>query len=68
MIMGEGKFTIFNHNGHLFAEVHRSEGQLYLLKLSIVDQCMLTEEHFEDWLWHSRFRHISFHTLKEMSN
>ena len=68
MIMGEGKLTIFSHNGHLFSEVQRSEGRLYLLKLSIVDQCMLTEEHSEDWLWHSRFEHISFHTLKEMSN
>ena len=26
MIMGEGKLTIFNPNGQLFAEVHRSKG------------------------------------------
>ena len=68
MIMGEGKLTIFNPNYQLFADVHRSEGPLYLLKLNIIDQCMLSEEHSEDWLWHSRFGHLSFHTLKEMSN
>ena len=68
MTMGEGKLTIFNPNGHLFAEVYRSKGRLYLLKLSIVDQCLITSEATtEDWLWHSRFGHLSFHTLKEMS-
>ena len=45
MITGEGKLTIYNHNGHLFAKVQRFEGILYLLKLSILDLCMLTEEH-----------------------
>ena len=69
MIMGEGKLTIFNPNGQLLAEVLRSRGRLYLLKLSIVDQCLIaTGDTTEDWLWHSRFGHLSFHTLKEMSN
>ena len=69
MIMGEGKLTIFNSNGNLFAEVYRSKGRLYLLKLSIVDQCLIaSEDTTEDWLWHSRFGHLSFHTLKEMSS
>ena len=68
MIMGEGKLTIFNPNDQLFAKVHRSKGRLYLLKLSIVDQCLITtEDTAEDWLWHSRFGHLSFHSLKEMS-
>ena len=68
MIMGECKLTIFNPDGFLFAEVHRSSGRLYLLKLSIVDQCLITTEAApEDWIWHSRFGHLSFHTLKEMS-
>ena len=69
MIMGEGKLTIFNPNGDLFAEVHRSCGRLYLLKLKIVDQCLITTDDIsEDWLWDSRFGHMSFHTLKEMGS
>ena len=69
MIKGEGKLTIFNPNGQLFVEVHRSSGRHYLLKLSIVDQCLITtEDATKDWLWHSQFGHMSFHTLKEMSN
>ena len=68
MVMGEGKITIFNPFGQLFTEVHRSSGKLYLLKLSIVDQCLITTEATpKDWIWHSRFGHLNFHTLKEIS-
>ena len=66
--MGEGKLTIFNPYGQLFVEVHRSTGRLYLLKLNIIDQCLImSEDTTEEWLWHSRFGHLNFHTLQEMS-
>ena len=69
MTMAGGKITIFNRDGCLFIEVQSSEGRLYLLKLSIVNQCMIaTEDTTEDRLWYSRFGHLSFHTLKEMSS
>ena len=68
MTMDGGKLTIFYCNGHLVAKVQRSEGRLYLLKLNVVDQCLVTtEDNSENWLLHSRFGHISFHSLKEMS-
>ena len=68
MTMARGKLTIFDCKDRLFAKVQRSEGRLYLLKLSIVDQCMVTtEDNSENWLWHVRFEHINFHSLKEMS-
>ena len=68
MTMARGKLTIYNRNGCLLTEVQRSEGRLYLLKLSIVDHCLIpTEDSSEDWLWHSRFGHLIFHTLREMS-
>ena len=38
MTMAGGKLTIFDHNGRLVAEMQRSEGRLYLLKLNVVDQ------------------------------
>ena len=69
MTMAGGKLTIFYCDGCLFTEVQRSEGRLYLLKLNIVDQYLITtEDTSDDWLWHSHFEHISFHTLKEMSS
>ena len=65
----EGKLTIFYCDGCLFKEMQRSEGRIYLLKLSIVDQCLITtQDTSEDWLWHFCFGHISFHMLKEMSS
>ena len=68
MTMAKGKLTIFDRDGCLLTEVQRTEGRLYLLKLSIIDHCLITtKDSFEDWLWHSRLGHLSFHKLKEMS-
>ena len=68
MTMAGGKLTIFDRDGCLLTEVQITKGQLYLLKLSIIDHCLIpTEDSSEDWLWHSRFGHLSFHKLKEMS-
>ena len=68
MTMARGKLTIFDGNGRLISEVKRSEGRLYLLKLNVVDQCLITtENNSENWLWHSRFGHMNFDSLKEMS-
>ena len=68
MNMARGKLTIFDRDGCLLTEVQRTEGRLYLLKLSIIDHCLITtEDSAEDWLWHSRLGHLSFHKLKEIS-
>ena len=68
MTMAGGKLTIFDRDGCLLREVQRTEGRLYLLKFSTIDHCLITtEDSSEDWLWHSRLGHLSFHKLKEMS-
>ena len=68
MTMAHSKLTIFNYEDQLLAQVQRSEGRLYLLKLSVVDQCLITtKDNSEDRLWHSRYGHLNFHTLKELS-
>ena len=59
MIMGEGKLTIFNPNGKLFAKVYRSKGRLYLLKLNTVDQCMISTEDTDE----TRPRGRRFHAV-----
>ena len=69
MTMARGKLTIFYRDGCLFTKVRRFEGRRSLLKLNIVDQCLITTENTsKDWQWHSQFGHITFHTLAEMSN
>ena len=68
MTMARGKLTIFDCEDRLLAQVQRSKGRLYLVKLSVVDQCLITtEDSSEDQLWHLRYGHLNFHSLKEMS-
>ena len=68
MTMAGGKLTIFDRDGCLLTEVKRTEGRLFLLKLSIIDHCLITtEDSSEDWLWHSQLGHLSFLKLKEIS-
>ena len=51
MTMARGKLTIFDYNGRLIYEVKISEGRLYLLKLNVVDQCLITtKDNSENWL------------------
>ena len=68
MTMAQGKLTILDCEDRLFAQVQRFEGRLYLLKLNVVDQCLITtEDNSDNWLWHLRYGHLNFHSLKEMS-
>ena len=68
MTMAQGKLTIFDSEDRLLTQVQRSEGRLYLLKLDVVDQCLITtEDSPEGKLWHLRYGHQNFHVLKEMS-
>ena len=51
MTMAGGKLTVFDRHGRLVAKVQRSEGRLYLLKLKVVDQCLVaTKDSSENWL------------------
>lgn len=64
MVMYGGRLTIFDHDGAFLAEVHRIEGRLYLLKLHVMEQCLLTKGNKNSSrLWHSRFGHLNFHYL-----
>lgn len=68
-VMYGGCLTIFDRDGVLLAEVRRTEGRLYLLKLNVIEQCLFTKkDEISSQLWHSRFDHLNFHSLKEMSS
>ena len=43
MTMFGGRITIHDWDGALLAEVHHTEGRLYLLKLKVEDNCLLTK-------------------------
>ena len=65
MTMYGGRLTIHDRDGALLAEVHRTEGILYLLNLKVEDNCLLTEaDDNSSWLWHLRYGNLNYHFLK----
>ena len=68
MTMFGGRLTIHDRDGALLAEVHQTEGRLYLLKLKFEDSCLLTKaDDNSSRLWHLRYGHLNYHFLKKMA-
>ena len=68
MTMFGGRLTIHDWDGALLAEVHRTEGRLYLLKLKVEDNCLPTKaDDNSSRLWHLRYGHLNYHLLKKMA-
>ena len=68
MIMFGGCLTIHDWDGALLAEVHCIEGRLYLLKLKVEDNCLLTKaDDNSSRLWHLKYGHLNYHFLKKMA-
>ena len=62
-----GFLTIHDKFGRLLTKTKKTSGNMYKLKININENCNLIEgETSEAWLWHKRFCHLSFHTLKDM--
>ena len=68
MTMFGGRLSIHDRDCALLAEVHRTEGRLYLLKLKVEDNCLLTKaDDNSSRLWHLRYGHLNYHFLKKMA-
>ena len=68
MTMFGGRLTIHDRDGALLAEVHRTEGRLYLLKLKVEDNYLLMKaDDNSSRLWHLRYGHLNYHFLKKMA-
>ena len=68
MTMFGGRLTIHDRDGALLAEVHRTEGRLYLLKLKVEDNCLLTKaDDNSSRPWPLRYGHLNYHFLKKMA-
>ena len=66
MTMFGGRLTIHDRDGALLAKVHRTEGRLYLLKLKVEDNCLLTKaDDNSSRLWHLRYGHLNYRFLKK---
>ena len=68
MTMFGGQLAIHDQDDALLAEVHHTEGRLYLLKLKVEDNCLLPEANDNSsWIWHLRYGHSNYHFLKNMA-
>ncbi|KAI0515512.1 hypothetical protein KFK09_008177 [Dendrobium nobile] len=66
VMQGEQLF-LFDKQGSKLAEVQKNSNWLYLLNLKIGRPiCLSASLKIDAWLWHARFGHINFQTLKEM--
>ena len=62
-----GFLTLYDGQGRLLTKTSKTRGNMYLLKLNIVEHCLLVEKNDEEaWLWHRRMCHQSAHTLHGM--
>ena len=65
--LGGGVLSIFDDRGNVFANVRKSRGSMYLIKLNIPEVCQITrEEEGAVWLWHYRLCHQNFRKIDDM--
>ena len=65
--LGGGVLSIFDDRGNVFANVRKSRGSMYLIKLNIPEVCQITrEEEGAVWLWHFRLCHQNFWKIDDM--
>ena len=68
MTMYGGQPTIHDQDGTQLAEVHRTQGRLYLLKLKVEHNCLLMKANdSSSRLWHLRYGHLNYHYLNKMA-
>ena len=49
----DGFLTLYDGQGRLLTKTPKTRGNMYLLKLNIVEHCLLVEKNDEEaWLWH----------------
>ncbi|KAG7588970.1 Zinc finger CCHC-type [Arabidopsis suecica] len=67
--MRQNYLTLHDPFGRLLIRVLRSPNRLYKISLSIgKPTCLQSKIESETWKWHARLGHISFKTIKAMSN
>ena len=64
VLIKDGVLRIRDQEQRLLAKVKRSLNRLYLLDLKVEQPVCLAARHTEEpWLWHVRFKHLSFDAL-----
>lgn len=68
MVVEDGNLTILDHERRLLAKVRRSRNRLYVLNLQPTKPvCLLSKRSSLAWCWHTRFGHLNFRALRNLS-
>jgi hypothetical protein len=60
--------SVFDPSGQLLAKVERDGSRLYHLTMHIgCSVCMVAHTNETAWLWHARFDHLNFNSLRQLS-
>ena len=63
----EGFLTLHDGQGRLLTKTPKMTGNMYLLKLNVIEHCLLIKESNEKaWVWHRRMCHQISHTLHDI--
>ena len=62
-----GVMRVRDEERRLLAKIHRNPGRLYVLDVNIAQPvCLAARGEEEAWVWHARFGHLHFATLRKM--
>jgi transposase InsO family protein len=64
----DGVMTIWDKSRKVLARVPRTRNRMYILKIQPAEPvCLLSHADEDAWLWHMRFGHINFRSLRELA-
>lgn len=60
---------VYDRLKNLIAKVEKQSNRLYVGKFRLAKEiCLLTKLEEQGWLWHARYGHLNFHSLKKLSS
>lgn len=66
-VVRHGFLSLRDPAGRLLARVQRNKGRLYVLHLSLArPACLMASGNDPAWLWHGRYGHLNFRSLREL--
>lgn len=68
VVLNGTNMCVYDSCGRLLMQVQRSINRLYKIQINdIQQQCLLSKNEQETWLWHQRLGHVNFTALQLMS-
>ncbi|CAL1392261.1 unnamed protein product [Linum trigynum] len=67
IVIEDGVMCVLDRQRKMLAKVKRARNRLYILSITEAQPvCLMTKHNDESWLWHSRFGHVNFLSLRRL--